>query len=59
MLRKIALMLGACLMALILTACGEPSTEGASKLAQEITQELYKGNVQPLIDHLDYSKFET
>lgn len=59
MLKKFALMLGACLVALFLTGCGEPSTDGASKLALQITQEMYKGNIQPLIEHLDYSKFDS
>lgn len=57
MFRKIALVVGACVMALLLTACGDPSTDGAAKLATQLTEEVYKGNVQPLLDHLDYSSF--
>lgn len=59
MLRKVALMLGACLMALFLTACGEPSTDGAAKLGKQLIEEVYKGNPQPLLDHMDYSSIES
>lgn len=55
MLRKAALVLGACMMAVVLTACGDPSADGAAELGKQMLGELYKGNAQPLLDHVDFN----
>lgn len=60
MLRKITLMLGACVMALLFSACSpsNPSVKGASETALLLTEALYKNDLDTVLDHFDFSNFQ-
>lgn len=57
--RKLASGLLTGVMAFLLVACGGPSAETASDFALEVTEAMYDGDINPMLDNLDYSSFKT
>lgn len=53
--RKTCLTATAIVFASFLTACGGPSASEAGNQALEITKALYNGDLNPMLDHFDYS----
>lgn len=55
--RKLCVLLTAMILAVTLAACNGPSKKNAEALALQVTTALYGGDIQPMLDNLDYSVF--